>query len=194
MENTQLLNFIDLKLEEKEMILKWRNHSEIRKWMYNQDEIKLEEHLNFIDSLKLRKDKLYFLVKKEDDFIGVIDFTQLVNKESVHMGIYSNPNINVNGKILLNKIIEYSFNNLKEKRIFWENYKRNRELVIFDKIPLNMQNSIIDSYNNSTILYNPLKIKSFFDTNELRYLSNNVQDFYNNENKITVHEGMFDWI
>lgn len=85
-------------------------------------------------------------------------------------------------------------NNLKEKRIFWENYKRNRELVIFDKIPLNMQNSIIDSYNNSTILYNPLKIKSFFDTNELRYLSNNVQDFYNNENKITVHEGMFDWI
>ena len=78
MENIQLLNFIDLELEEKEMILKWRNHPDIRKWMYNQDEIKLEEHLNFIDSLKLRKDKLYFLVKKEDEFIGVIDFTQLV--------------------------------------------------------------------------------------------------------------------
>ena len=69
MQNIKLLNFIDLKLEEKEMILKWRNHPDIRKWMYNQDEIKLEEHLNFIDSLKLRKDKLYFLVKKEDDFI-----------------------------------------------------------------------------------------------------------------------------
>ena len=52
MENIQLLNFIDLELEEKEMILKWRNHPEIRKWMYNQDEIKLEEHLSFIESLK----------------------------------------------------------------------------------------------------------------------------------------------
>ena len=125
MENIQLLNFIDLELKEKEMILEWRNHPDIRKWMYNQDEIKFEEHLNFIDSLKLRKDKLYFLVKKEDDFIGVIDFTQLVNKESVHMGIYSNPNINGNGKILLNKIIDYSFNNLKVKRVFSEVFAEN---------------------------------------------------------------------
>lgn len=127
MQNIKLLNFIDLKLEEKEMILKWRNHPDIRKWMYNQDEIKFEEHLNFIDSLKLRKDKLYFLVKKEDDFIGVIDFTQLVNKESVHMGIYSNPNINGNGKILLNKIIDYSFNNLKVKRVFSEVFAENEK-------------------------------------------------------------------
>ena len=41
MENIELLNFIDLNMEEKEMILKWRNDPEIRKWMYNQDDIKL---------------------------------------------------------------------------------------------------------------------------------------------------------
>ena len=125
MENIQLLNFIDLKLEEKEMILEWRNHPDIRKWMYNQDEIKLEEHLNFIDSLKSKKDKSYFLVKKEDKSIGVIDFTQLVEKISIHMGIYSNPNIKGNGKILLNIIIDYSFNNLKVKRIFSEVFAEN---------------------------------------------------------------------
>ena len=60
MQNIKLLNFIDLKLEEKEMILKWRNHPEIRKWMYNQDEIKLEEHLSFIESLNTKEDKFYF--------------------------------------------------------------------------------------------------------------------------------------
>ena len=42
MENIQLLNFIDLELKEKEMILEWRNHPDIRKWMYNQDEINLK--------------------------------------------------------------------------------------------------------------------------------------------------------
>ncbi|MGJ0308750.1 UDP-4-amino-4,6-dideoxy-N-acetyl-beta-L-altrosamine N-acetyltransferase [Aliarcobacter cryaerophilus] len=123
----ELMNFINIKLEEKEMILKWRNHPDIRKWMYNQDEIKLEEHLGFIDSLKSRKDKLYFLVKKEDEFIGVIYFTQLVNKEIVHMGIYGNPNIKGNGKILLNKIIDYSFNNLKVKRVFSEVFAENEK-------------------------------------------------------------------
>ena len=127
MENIELLNFIDLNIEEKEMILKWRNNPKIRMWMYNQDEIKLEEHLNFIDSLKSRKDKLYFLVKKEDEFIGVIDFTQLIEKKSVHMGIYSNPNLKGNGKILLNKIIDYSFNNLKVERVFSEVFAENEK-------------------------------------------------------------------
>lgn len=127
MENIQLLNFIDLKPEEKEMILKWRNNPKIRMWMYNQDEIKLEEHLNFIESLKSRKDKLYFLVKKEEEFIGVIDFTQLVEKKSVHMGIYSNLNLKGNGKILLNKIIDYSFNYLKVEKIFSEVFVENEK-------------------------------------------------------------------
>ena len=127
MKNLKLINFTDLKLQEKEMILKWRNHPDIRKWMYNQDEIKLEEHLNFIESLKSRKDKLYFLVKKEDEFIGVIDFTQLIEKESVHMGIYSNPNLSGNGKILLSKIIEYSFHDLKVEKVFSEVFIENEK-------------------------------------------------------------------
>lgn len=151
MQNIKLLNFIDLKLEEKEMILKWRNHPDIRKWMYNQDEIKFEEHLNFIDSLKLRKDKLYFLVKKEDDFIGVIDFTQLVNKESVHMGIYSNPNINGNGKILLNKIIDYSFNNLKVERIFSEGLMENEKAYILYK-SFNFKDIFEKTINNKKVI------------------------------------------
>ena len=125
MENIKLMNFTELTLEQKEMVLIWRNSSEIRKWMYSQEEIELNDHLNFIESLKSRKDKLYFLVKKEDEFIGVIDFTQLVEKKSVHMGIYSNPKIKGNGKILLNMIIDYSFNNLKVKRIFSEAFAEN---------------------------------------------------------------------
>ena len=151
MENIQLLNFIDLELEEKEMILKWRNHPEIRKWMYNQDEIKLEEHLNFIESLKSRKDKLYFLVKKEEEFIGVIDFTQLVEKKSVHMGIYSNPNLKGNGKILLNKIIDYSFNNLKVERIFSECLMENEKAYILYK-SFNFKDIFEKTINNKKVI------------------------------------------
>lgn len=126
MQNIKLLNFIDLKLEEKEMILKWRNHPDIRKWMYNQDEIKLEEHLNFIDSLKLRKDKLYFLVKKEDEFIGVIDFLDLDKKE-IFYGIYSNPNSKIMGvgRILNEISIDFAFNSLKAHKLKLEVFEDN---------------------------------------------------------------------
>ena len=126
MKNIQLLNFIDLKLEEKEMILKWRNHPEIRKWMYNQDEIKLEEHLTFIESLKSRKDKLYFLVKKEDEFIGVIDFLDLDKKE-IFYGIYSNPNSKIMGvgRILNEISIDFAFNSLKAHKLKLEVFEDN---------------------------------------------------------------------
>ena len=126
MQNIKLLNFIDLKLEEKEMILKWRNHPEIRKWMYNQDEIKLEEHLTFIESLKSRKDKLYFLVKKEDEFIGVIDFLDLDKKE-IFYGIYSNPNSKIMGvgRILNEISIDFAFNSLKAHKLKLEVFEDN---------------------------------------------------------------------
>ena len=151
MKNLKLINFTDLKLQEKEMILKWRNYPEIRKWMYNQNEIKLEEHLNFIESLKSRKDKLYFLVKKEEEFIGVIDFTQLVEKKSVHMGIYSNPNLKGNGKILLNKIIDYSFNNLKVERIFSEGLMENEKAYILYK-SFNFKDIFEKTINNKKVI------------------------------------------
>ena len=127
MENIKLMNFTELTLEQKEMVLIWRNSSEIRKWMYNQEEIELNDHLNFIESLKSRKDKLYFLVKKDKEYIGVIDFTEIIEEESLHMGIYTNPNIKGNGKILLNKIIEYSFDNLKVKKIYSEVFSQNNK-------------------------------------------------------------------
>ena len=126
MENIQLLNFIDLELKEKEMILEWRNHPDIRKWMYNEDEIKFEEHLSFIDSLKSRKDKLYFLVKKEDEFIGVIDFFGLDKKE-ISYGIYSNPNSKIMGigRILNEISIDFAFNYLNANKLKLEVFEDN---------------------------------------------------------------------
>ena len=69
MKEIKLINFIDLIYDEKKMVLEWRNNQNIKKWMYTQDDINLESHLNFIDSLKNSKDKLYFLVKKDNIYI-----------------------------------------------------------------------------------------------------------------------------
>lgn len=125
--NLQLINFVELSLDDKKMILEWRNHPDIKKWMYNQEDIKLDDHLSFIESLKQRDDKLYFLVKQNNENIGVIDFIQIIKNESVHMGLYANPSVFGKGKILINEIINYSFNILKVKKIISEVFVENKK-------------------------------------------------------------------
>lgn len=134
MKEIKLINFTDLSNDEKKIILEWRNNPNIKKWMYTQDDINLESHLNFIDSLKNSKDKLYFLVKKDNIYIGVIDFTQIKPNESLHMGIYTNPDLKGYGKILLETIIYFSFEILKVEKIFSEVYFENERAFSLYKI------------------------------------------------------------
>ena len=125
MKDIKLINFIDLSQEEKMMILEWRNRLDIQKMMYTQNDISLEEHLDFIDSLKTIKDNIY---------IGVIDFTQIKPNESLHMRIYTNPDLKGYGKILLETIIYFSFEILKVEKIFSEVYFENERAFSLYKI------------------------------------------------------------
>ena len=125
MKDIKLINFIDLSQEEKMMILEWRNRLDIQKWMHTQNDISLEDHLDFIDSLKTIKDNIY---------IGVIDFTQIKPNESLHMGIYTNPDLKGYGKILLETIIYFSFEILKVEKIFSEVYFENERAFSLYKI------------------------------------------------------------
>jgi UDP-4-amino-4,6-dideoxy-N-acetyl-beta-L-altrosamine N-acetyltransferase len=98
------------------MVLSWRNHPEVKKWMYNVEDISIENHLLFIDNLKTSKDKKYFLVQDSKYDIGVIDFT---NIDSVALecdfGLYANPFLKIQGtgKILQEACIRYAFDVLK---------------------------------------------------------------------------------
>ena len=126
MSNISLINFIDLTLEEKELVLSWRNNPDIRKWMFTTETISLEQHLKFIETLKNSKDKQYFVVKDDTNYLGVIDFCN-VTKTSLEMGLYKNPKIANVGKILLNTIINYSFTILKVSNIISEVFESNKK-------------------------------------------------------------------
>jgi len=128
----ELINFVNTSLEEKKMILEWRNHPNIRKWMYNQEEIELDSHLQFIDSLKYCQDKLYFLVKMDKQYIGVIDFTNIdYHNKSTYFGLYSNPNLKIAGigTILLKTILNYAFNTLNMNTLKLEVFEINKKAL-----------------------------------------------------------------
>jgi len=123
-QHIKILNFTDLSYDLKKMILSWRNDPQIKQWMYNSQNITMKEHLNFIKSLQNNPSKQYFLVKKDDTYIGVIDFTD-ISKESVIIGVYKNPHIKGVGKLLMEIIITYSFKTLNVKTIYSEVFEDN---------------------------------------------------------------------
>src|SRR3990167_2731780 len=156
-DNIVLINFIDLTLEEKKMILSWRNHPSIKQWMYNSDDILLENHLNFIETLKSCADKLYFLVKLDDDYIGVIDFTN-IDKESKssEFGLYANIELKGMGKVLLNSICEYGFHALNINKLIAKNEKA---INLYKKF--NFKDITRKTVNNKEIICMELKNEKY---------------------------------
>ena len=151
----ELINFIDLTLEEKKMILSWRNHPEVKQWMYSTKDISIENHLNFIESLKNITNKLYFLVKQDKEYLGVIDFTN-INKDDCDFGLYANINLKGMGKILLETIKNYAFNMLNVTILKAEVFKENKKAIyLYKQFNFIEVNNII--VNNKEVISMELK-------------------------------------
>jgi len=123
-----LSNFIDLSVSDNLMIIAMRNHPNIKKWMYNSNDISEQEHFSFIDSLKNDVTKQYFLVKKGEHIIGVVSFTHIDRDEGIsEFGLYANPfdSLKNKGSILQSAVISYAFNflnlNLLRLEVFNDN-------------------------------------------------------------------------
>jgi len=124
----ELVNFIDLTLDEKKMLLEWRNNQSIRQWMFTKEPISLKNHLNYIKRLAEKKDRFYFMLKEQSKAIGVIDFTN-ISKDKANIGLYAKPLLKGKGKILMSTILDYGFNVLKVKTLISEVLDSNESAI-----------------------------------------------------------------
>lgn len=128
----QLIDFVDLSAEEKTMILSWRNHESIRKWMYQSKPISLSEHHNFINSLVQNTTKQYLVLKTQQGYLGVIDFLNIDYKHKVcKFGLYANPDVLVAevGGVLQKASIIYAFEILNLKTLKLEVFSNNMRAI-----------------------------------------------------------------
>ena len=119
------------------MVLGWRNHENIKKWMYAYDEISIDAHLGFIDELQFSKSRQYMVVKKDNKYVGVIDFTKIdgTNKEC-YFGLYANPfeKISGIGRVLEEVCLKYILDLLNLNKIKLEVFSENvRALNLYKK-------------------------------------------------------------
>jgi UDP-4-amino-4,6-dideoxy-N-acetyl-beta-L-altrosamine N-acetyltransferase len=125
-----LKNFTYLSETEKNNILLWRNHPNIKRWMYTSYNITKEEHFNFIKTLEKDESKQYFMVQYNTEAIGVIYFTDIdYNKKVAEFGIYANPDKKGYGKYLMTSITDYAFDVMKLNRIYAEVFANNNKAI-----------------------------------------------------------------
>ena len=130
-----LCNFTTLSESQKKMILTWRNHPNVKAYMYNDKEITEAEHFGFIETLKNREDRCYFLVQENKSDLGVIDFSA-ISKESAIMGLYANPTLTQKGigSRLMEAIVTYAFETLKIQTLKAEVFAENqRAKALYEK-------------------------------------------------------------
>lgn len=109
MSSITLTHFYELSSTQKELVLSWRNHENIRKWMVNSEPIGEEEHLAFIETLQDLSHKLYFLVQYNGENYGVIYLTDInTHAHSAELGIYANPDLHGVGKILMRVLLDHA--------------------------------------------------------------------------------------
>ena len=129
-----LENYVDLSTTECAEVLKWRNNREIAKNFYNQNEISLQEHLDFIASLRQNPKKQYFLLRFCGIGLGCIYFT-FKNEEEVEFGFFGNPDLKVSGigRVLEQSSLFYVFNVLKARKLCLEVFVGNKQVINLHK-------------------------------------------------------------
>ncbi|EOF7236456.1 UDP-4-amino-4,6-dideoxy-N-acetyl-beta-L-altrosamine N-acetyltransferase [Campylobacter coli] len=122
-----LKDFTHLDKNEILLVWEWRNDEKISQFMKTKY-IDFQEHLNFIIALKKDQTKKYFLVFKNDEAIGVIDFIN-ITQDSCEFGLYAKPNLKGVGQILMQEIKKYAFEILKIKELKACAFKQNKKAL-----------------------------------------------------------------
>lgn len=136
--DVRLLNFTNVSKDDLLYVLKMRNYPEIKKWMYNQEDISEQQHFHFVDKLKSDETKKYFIVKQNESIVGSINFINInQTKRAADFGLYTNPFVSTPsaGRILEEVAIQYAQDFLELKYLNLEVFKKNtRAINFYEKI------------------------------------------------------------
>lgn len=131
------MNFVNLTQKQKDTVRRWRNHENVRKWMYQDHTISPEEHTKFVEILKVDDRNFYWLVKKnKDEYIGVVSLNAVdLRNKNARLGIYSNPDCKSSkpGYILIECLKKLAFDIVHLHTLTLEVIDNNQRAIDFYK-------------------------------------------------------------
>ena len=158
----------DLSLEDSITLLSYRNNINVRKWMFNSDEITQENHLKFIDILKNNLEKVYCVVFRKEKIIGSINYYPIGEGEYM-TGFFLNPRLQSSGIGLYFEYIylKFFFEQINAKMIRAIVKKENYAMI-----------KIHELCNFKETLSQSLEYSNYeFTLNEYTNIPDNINDF-----------------
>lgn len=100
------------------LVLQWRNHPSVRKYMFNQNEINEEEHKLWFKNTSVDKGRYLFIFEKTGEPQGFMNFHKLFGGDVIDWGFYLSPNAEKGtGNMLGKTALAYAFENLNLHKV-----------------------------------------------------------------------------
>lgn len=131
--NISAINFINLSDKEKELVRKWRNHPDIRKWGSNVSLVSLIEHRDFLKKLRINEKDFYWLLKERSSgYLGVICLKNVDYKnKNAYLGIYACPYLRGVGHKLMAFLKALAFKKARLHTLKLEVLEENERAIAF---------------------------------------------------------------
>lgn len=102
-----------------EQVLAWRNHPEVRRHMYSQHEITLDEHRQWYERVRQDPRKHLLLFESSQQPLGFVSFDDLARGGIAEWGFYAAPDApKGTGRRLGRAALDHAFGGLKFHKIF----------------------------------------------------------------------------
>ena len=109
-----------------EMVLSWRNHPEVRRWMYTQHEITPAEHQTWFERADVNPNKHLLIYELAKIPLGFVNFTQADDGEIADWGFYLSPSAPKGiGRNLGCASLQHAFNELQLHKVCGQAFKEN---------------------------------------------------------------------
>ena len=149
-------------LTDTDRLFSWRNHPDIRRWMFNQEVLLYENHKQWLQSLSQRKDFYGLIFEWQQEPIGFASFTLLGSEHVAEWGFYLSPFIDRStekmrgvGSALGAAMVNYGFTELQLHKIYGQVIADNiRSLQFHEKMNFVKEGCLKDHYYNGASFLN----------------------------------------
>jgi len=116
------------------MVLAWRNHPEVRRFMFTQHEISLQEHRNWFLRVKQDNSRLLLIAHDANEPIGFVQLNAVSRGGIAEWGFYARPDASKgSGRKLGWAALNYAFNHLGLHKICGQAIESNQASIAFHK-------------------------------------------------------------
>lgn len=113
-------------------VLEWRNHPEVRQYMYTQHEITLEEHTKWFQSASCDDKRNLLIFEKNEEPLGFINISEVENGGIADWGFYLSPQAPKGaGHALGKSALDYGFKNVSLHKICGQALAFNQRSLAF---------------------------------------------------------------